>query len=47
MGKNKIKLNSGEERTFWENNDKIILRAKAKKDNVVVGFGECESKLLP
>lgn len=47
MGKNKLSLDSGEERTFWEDNDKIILKARAQKDDVIVGFGECESKLLP
>ena len=29
MGKNKLSLDSGEERTFWEDNDTIILRARA------------------
>ena len=47
MGKNKISLDSGEERTFWEDNDTIILKAKAQKNNIVVGFGECSSTLLP
>lgn len=46
MGKETIELESGETRTFWEDNDIIIMRARAEKDGLVVGFGECECTLV-
>lgn len=46
-GKEKIKLNNGEERTFIEDNDTIIMRAYCEKDGIRVGFGSCEGKIIP
>ena len=46
MGKEEIKLDSGETRKFWEDGDTIILRGKAEKDGKIVGFGECVTKLI-
>jgi fumarylacetoacetase len=46
-GKDKIKLPSGEERTFLEDYDTVIMRGFAEKDGVRVGFGECVSGILP
>lgn len=46
MGKEEIKLESGETRKFWEDGDTIILRGKAEKEGIIVGFGECSAKLV-
>ena len=46
-GKRSIKLNSGEERKFIEDNDTIIMKAYAEKDGLRIGFGECVTKILP
>ncbi|MEN2280981.1 fumarylacetoacetase [Algoriphagus sp. SE2] len=46
-GKNIIKLESGEERTFLEDGDTVIMKGYAEKDGIRVGFGEVRSKLLP
>jgi fumarylacetoacetase len=47
-GKQKIKLNGGEERTFIENGDSITIRGWAGEvDGELVGFGECTGTILP
>ncbi len=46
-GKNKIKLQDGQERTFLEDNDTVYLRGWAEKDGIRVGFGEVSGKVLP
>ena len=40
-------LHSGETRTFLENGDEAILRARASRDGYVsIGFGECRGKVI-
>ena len=46
-GQNPIKLNNGETRVFLEDNDTIIIRGHATKDNLRIGFGEVSTKVLP
>lgn len=46
-GKEKIKLESGEERAFLEDGDSIIMRGYAQGNGFRVGFGECRSAILP
>jgi len=46
-GKKTLTLESGEERTFLEDGDTVIMKGYAEKDGVRVGFGEVRSKLLP
>ncbi len=46
-GENPIKLETGEERTFLEDGDTVIMKGYAEKDGIRVGFGEVRSQLLP
>ena len=46
-GTKPIKLNNGEERKFLQDGDTIIIKGFAEKDNIRVGFGTCEAKILP
>ncbi|WP_296701131.1 fumarylacetoacetase [Algoriphagus sp.] len=46
-GKKTVKLESGEERTFLEDGDTVIMKGYAEKDGIRVGFGEVRTKLLP
>jgi len=46
-GQNPIQLNNGETRVFLEDNDTIIIRGHATKDNLRIGFGEVITKVLP
>ncbi|HBK83940.1 MAG TPA: fumarylacetoacetase, partial [Flavobacterium sp.] len=46
-GKKPLLLNDGNERTFIEDNDTVILRGFCKNDEVRIGFGECVGTLLP
>lgn len=46
-GANPIKLETGEERTFLEDGDTVIMKGFAQKDGIRVGFGELKSQLLP
>jgi fumarylacetoacetase len=46
-GQNPIQLNNGETRTFLHDNDTIIIRGHATKDNLRIGFGEVSTKVLP
>jgi len=45
-GKNPVKVGAVE-RTFIEDNDSIILRGYGSKEGVRVGFGVCETTILP
>ena len=47
-GKTKIRLNGGEERTFLEDGDTVIIKGAAgSMDADLVGFGECTGTILP
>jgi fumarylacetoacetase len=47
-GKEPIKLESGEQRTFIEDGDEIIFRARGhRKGFASIGFGECRAIILP
>ncbi|MBU2020388.1 MAG: fumarylacetoacetase [Bacteroidetes bacterium] len=46
-GEKPLTLKDGTERKFVKDNDTVIMRGHAEKDNVRVGFGEVRSKLLP
>ena len=45
-GKKPLQLKDGSERKFIRDNDTIIMRGYAQKDNIRVGFGEVRTKLL-
>jgi fumarylacetoacetase len=47
-GKVPVKLPSGEERSFLEDGDEVILRARGRRqDFAPIGFGECRATILP
>lgn len=47
-GKQKIKLSGGDERTFLQDGDTIIIKGVAGNlDGELVGFGECVGQILP
>ena len=47
-GKNKVKLDGDEERTFLEDDDTIALKGWAGQgDAGLVGFGECIGRIEP
>ncbi|MBN7817964.1 fumarylacetoacetase [Algoriphagus pacificus] len=46
-GKNLVKLETGEERTFLEDGDTVIMKGYSEKDGFRVGFGEVKGQLLP
>lgn len=47
-GKEKISLPNGEERTFIEDGDAVIMRAWCEKPGAArIGFGECKGTILP
>ncbi|MFN8698423.1 MAG: fumarylacetoacetase [Flavobacteriales bacterium] len=46
-GTRPVKMKDGSERTFIQDNDKVIIRGRASKDGVRVGFGACEGLILP
>jgi len=47
-GKKPVSLPSNETRTFLEDGDALILRARAEADGCVsIGFGECRGRILP
>jgi fumarylacetoacetase len=46
-GNEPIKLLDGEKRSFVQDYDTIILRAKANRSNVRIGFGDCVSRIIP
>jgi fumarylacetoacetase len=45
-GSKPLKLAGGTERRFIEDNDIIIIKGWAEKDNVRIGFGDCTTKIL-
>ncbi len=45
-GKNPVRVGE-QERTFLQDYDTVVMRGFAKKDSVRVGFGECETTILP
>jgi fumarylacetoacetase len=47
-GKQPIRLSNGEQRTFVEDGDSIVLRASCERDGFRrIGFGECRATVLP
>ncbi|MFC0684031.1 fumarylacetoacetase [Novosphingobium clariflavum] len=47
-GKVKVALPGGEERTFLEDGDEIVLRACARREGyAAIGFGECRARVEP
>ncbi len=46
-GKEPIKLLDGEQRSFIQDYDTIILRAKAVNNEIRIGFGDCSSRIIP
>jgi fumarylacetoacetase len=45
-GSKPLKLSGGTERRFIEDNDTVIIKGWAEKDNVRIGFGDCTTKIL-
>ena len=47
-GKQALELPSGETRTFLEDGDEIILKARCRRDGFAsIGFGECHGRVMP
>ncbi|MGR3760855.1 fumarylacetoacetase [Roseobacteraceae bacterium NS-SX3] len=46
-GKEPLTLETGEERSFIEDNDTLTLKGAAKGDGYTIGFGDCMGKVLP
>ena len=46
-GKEPVTLVGGEERSFLQDGDTLILRGAAQGDGYRIGFGECNGKVLP
>ncbi|WP_417778483.1 fumarylacetoacetase [Stutzerimonas xanthomarina] len=47
-GKQPLELSSGETRTFLEDGDEIILKARCRRDGQAsIGFGECRGRVTP
>ena len=47
-GRTRIALPSGETRTFLQDGDELILRARARRDGfATLGFGDCSGVVLP
>lgn len=47
-GREPIRLPGGEERRFLENDDEVILRARARRKGYAsIGFGECRGRVVP
>tara|TARA_Y100001949_G_scaffold144660_1_gene127582 strand:- start:5372 stop:6673 length:1302 start_codon:yes stop_codon:yes gene_type:complete len=47
-GKQPLELSSGETRTFLEDGDEIILKARCRRDEQSsIGFGECRGRVMP
>ena len=46
-GKEPVTLDTGETRSFLEDNDTLTLRGAARGDGYTIGFGDCTGKLLP
>lgn len=47
-GKQPVRLGNGEQRTFLEDGDEIILRGRCVREGVAsIGFGECRGRVVP
>jgi fumarylacetoacetase len=47
-GKQPLTLEGGEQRTFLQDGDSVVIRAKARRDGrATIGFGECRGTVLP
>ncbi len=46
-GKEPFTLDTGETRTFLEDNDRITITGWAQGKDYVIGFGECTGRILP
>lgn len=46
-GQNPIQMGNGETRVFLEDQDTVIIRGYATKDNLRIGFGEVATQVLP
>ena len=46
-GTKPIKMSNGEERTFIENEDTVIMTGYAQGDDYRIGFGEVKGTILP
>lgn len=46
-GKEPITLPSGEQRTFLNNNDTVMLQGYCQGSGFTIGFGDCIGKVLP
>jgi len=46
-GKQPIKIAEGEERTFLQDGDEVVLRGVCGERGAYVGFGECRGRILP
>ena len=46
-GKETIILDNGEERTFLQDGDTVIMKAWGEKNGKRIGFGEVTNKILP
>lgn len=47
-GKQALELPSGETRTFLEDGDEVILKARCRREgHASIGFGECRGRVLP
>lgn len=47
QGTKPVKLNDGSERKFIQDHDTVIMKAKASKSGLNIGFGEVSTKILP
>jgi len=46
-GKEPLTLKDGTKRVFFNDGDNVILHGYCQNENVRIGFGECEGKILP
>jgi fumarylacetoacetase len=47
-GRQPLRLETGEQRSFLEDGDEILMRARAKRDGFAsIGFGECRAMIQP
>ena len=46
-GKEPILLSNGEQRTFLEDQDKIILQGRCTTSTYSIGFGDCVGEVIP
>jgi fumarylacetoacetase len=46
-GQNPITLNDGSQRKFINDGDTVTMRAYCQKDDLRIGFGNCDGEILP